>query len=238
MATKRLFTFGCSFTNYHWSTWADCLAPEYDSFENWGQPGGGNHYIFNSVMEADQRHRFTDGDTVVVCWSSVDREDRYVEGQWHTPGNAHFATNIFNPEYLKTHWDERGWLIRDLAYIKAVKTLLESRQGVCWKFLSMEDITMLTCSENNIDDLIQLYKDVIDAIHPSYDRTLFKDTGWPNRNGNSHPSPAQHLAYLDIVLPGWVTLQETRTRIAEETARFESINYAVEGGNIHTVRRL
>lgn len=238
MATKRLFTFGCSFTNYHWSTWADCLAPEYDSFENWGQPGGGNHYIFNSVMEADQRHRFTDGDTVVVCWSSVDREDRYVEGQWHTPGNAHFATNIFNPEYLKTHWDERGWLIRDLAYIKAVKTLLESRQGVCWKFLSMEDITMLTCSENNIDDLIQLYKDVIDAIHPSYDRTLFKDTGWPNRNGNSHPSPAQHLEYLDIVLPGWVTLQETRTRIAEETARFESINYAVEGGNIHTVRRL
>ena len=77
-------------------------------------------------MEADQRHRFTDGDTVVVCWSSVDREDRYVEGQWHTPGNAHFATNIFNTEYLKTHWDERGWLIRDLAYIKAVKTLLES----------------------------------------------------------------------------------------------------------------
>jgi len=238
MSTKRLFTFGCSFTNYHWSTWADCLAPEYDSFENWGQPGGGNHYIFNSVMEADQHHQFTSGDTVVVCWSSVDREDRYVEGQWHTPGNAHFATNVFNPEYLKTHWDERGWLIRDLAYIKAVKILLESRQGVRWKFLSMEDITVLTCSENNIDDLIQLYKDVIDAIHPSYDRTLFKDTGWPNRNGNSHPSPAQHLEYLDTVLPGWVTLQETRTRIAEETARFESIGYIVEGRDIQTVRRL
>jgi hypothetical protein len=45
---SRLFTFGCSFTNYRWSTWADCLAPEFDYFENWGQSGGGNHYIFNS----------------------------------------------------------------------------------------------------------------------------------------------------------------------------------------------
>jgi len=42
---SRLFTFGCSYTNYRWSTWADCLAPEFDYFENWGQSGGGNHYI-------------------------------------------------------------------------------------------------------------------------------------------------------------------------------------------------
>ena len=42
---SRLFTFGCSFTNYRWSSWADCLAPEFDYFENWGQAGGGNHYI-------------------------------------------------------------------------------------------------------------------------------------------------------------------------------------------------
>jgi hypothetical protein len=67
----RLFTFGCSFTNYRWSTWADCLAPEFDYFENWGQSGAGNHYIFNSMMEADQRHQFDEGDTVIVCWTNV-----------------------------------------------------------------------------------------------------------------------------------------------------------------------
>jgi hypothetical protein len=241
MSTKRLFAFGCSFTNYYWSTWADCLAPEYDSFENWGQPGGGNHYIFNSVMEADQRHLFTNGDVVIVCWTSVDREDRYVEGRWHTPGNAHFAINVYNPEYLKTHWDERGWLIRDLAYIKSVKTLLETRPGVHWKFLSMEGISPIPWPEDNhesLQDVMQLYQDVIEAIHPSYDQTVFKDTGWPNRNGNSHPSPAQHLEYLDTVLPGYVTLSKTRNRIAEETANLESIGYAVENNNKQTIKRL
>ena len=241
MSTKRLFVFGCSFTNYCWSTWANCLAPEYDSFENWGQPGGGNHYIFNSVMEADQRHRFTTGDTIIVCWTSVDREDRYVEGQWHTPGNAHFAINVYNPEYLKTHWDERGWLIRDLAYIKSVKTLLETRPGVQWKFLSMEEISPIPWPEDNhesLQDVMQLYRDVIESIHPSYDQTVFKDTGWPNRNGNSHPSPAQHLEYLDTVLPGYVTLSETRNRIAEETANLESVDYAVESNTNQTIKRL
>ena len=71
---SRLFAFGCSFTNYRWSTWADCLAPEFDSFENWGQAGAGNHYIFNSVMECDQRHNFGAGDTVVVCWLERSRQ--------------------------------------------------------------------------------------------------------------------------------------------------------------------
>ena len=83
-------------------------------------------------MEADQRRRFGPGDTIVVCWTSIDREDRYVDHRWHTPGNAFFATNVFNPEYLKTHIDERGYLIRDLALIKGVKTLLEARPGIRW----------------------------------------------------------------------------------------------------------
>ena len=71
---SRLFAFGCSFTNYRWSTWADCLAPEFDNFENWGQSGAGNEFIFNSVMEADQRQQFGTGDTVIVCWTTSTRD--------------------------------------------------------------------------------------------------------------------------------------------------------------------
>jgi len=64
---SRLFAFGCSFTNYSWSTWADCLAPEFDYFENWGQSGAGNDFIFNSVMECDQRYNFGANDTVLCA---------------------------------------------------------------------------------------------------------------------------------------------------------------------------
>ena len=200
---SRLFTFGCSFTNYRWSTWADCLAPEFDSFENWGQSGAGNEFIFNSVMEADQRQQFGPQDTVMVCWTTSIREDRYVNERWHTLGNM-FSCPIYNKDYLATHVDERGLLIKTLAYIKAVKTLLENRQ-VQWKFLSVDQV-----------DSLNIYQDVIDSIAPSYHDVLFKN-GWPDRNGDPHPSPAEHLAYLDTVLPGWVTKESTRVIMQQES---------------------
>jgi len=195
--------FGCSFTNYRWSTWADVLAPEFDSFENWGQSGAGNEFIFNSVMEADQRQNFGPQDTVIVCWTTATREDRYIDGRWHTLGNM-FSCPIYNKDYLATHIDEQGLLIKTLAYIKAVKTLLESRQ-VPWRFLSMDRL-----------DSLNIYQDVVDCILPSY-RTVMFQKGWPDRNGDPHPSPEEHLAYLDAVLPGWVTKQSTRVIMHEES---------------------
>ena len=200
---RRLFAFGCSFTNYRWSTWADCLAPEFDSFENWAQSGAGNEFIFNSVMEADQRQLFGPNDTVVVCWTTPTREDRYVQGRWHTLGNM-FSCPIYNKEYLENHIDERGLLIKTLTYIKAVKTLLESRK-THWQFLSIDEF-----------DSLNIYQDVVDSILPSYKAVLFPN-GWPNRDSDPHPSPEEHLAYLDAVLPGWVTKQSTRVIMREES---------------------
>ena len=216
---KRLFTFGCSFTNYCWSTWADCLAPEFDYFENWGKGGGGNHYIFNSVMEADQRHSFGPDDTVVVCWTSIDREDRYIQNRWHTPGNAYFAETVYHPDYLRSHIDERGFLIRDLAYIKAVKTLLENRPGTIWKFLSMVELMARPKPDDDVSlhrDVMRLYSDVLDNVLPGYDKTVFLNN-WPKPGDDPHPSPAEHLAYLDVVLPGWVTKESTRVKMHEES---------------------
>jgi hypothetical protein len=209
----RLFTFGCSFTNYRWSTWADCLAPEFDYFENWGQSGGGNHYIFNSVMECDQRHNFGSGDTVIVCWTSFARDDRYVDGRWHTLGNM-FSSPIYTAEYLKTHVEERGYLIRDLAFIKAVKTLLDARPGIIWKFLSMAELVDSRTSLHR--DASGLYSDVLDSIAPGFDQTVFLNN-WPKSGDDPHPSPAEHLAYLDTVLPGWVTKEDTRVKMYNES---------------------
>ena len=215
---RRLFTFGCSFTNYRWSTWADCLAPEFDYFENWGQAGAGNHYIFNSVMECDHRNAFNSNDTVVVCWTGIHRDDWYVNRRWQTLGNMHTCP-IYNPEYLKTHVDDRGYLIRDLAFIKGVKTLLENRPGLTWKFFSMSEIASVPPEwdhEHELYDVLKLYADIFHGIEPSYQKVLFND-GWPDRNGDPHPSPEEHLAFLDAVLPGWVTKESTRVKMHEES---------------------
>jgi hypothetical protein len=216
---SRLFTFGCSFTNYRWSTWADCLAPEFDYFENWGQSGAGNHYIFNSVMEADQRHRFGAGDTVIVCWTNVMREDRYTD-RWQTLGNI-ATCPIYDPGYVRDAITERGCLIRDIAMIKATANFLKNCTGVTSKFLAMCDIMnprQFDYSSGD-QDIFDLYSTVLNNIMPSYQTVLYP-TGWKHSD-DPHPTPAEHLAYLDAVLPGWVTSAETRVKIAHETANLQ-----------------
>jgi hypothetical protein len=119
-----------------------------------------------------------------------------------------FASPIYREDYLKTHVDERGYLIRDLAYVKAVKTLLE-RSQVAWRFLSM-------CAFPTYTDVTELYSDVLDCVLPGYDQIVFLNT-WPKPGADPHPSPAEHLAYLDAVLPGWVTKPETRVKMHEDS---------------------
>ena len=218
---SRLFAFGCSFTNYRWSTWADCLAPEFDYFENWGQSGAGNHYIFNSVMEADQRHHFGAGDTVVVCWTNVMREDRYTD-RWQTLGNI-TTCPIYDPKYVRDAITERGCLIRDIALIKATANFLNNCTDVTSKFLSMCDIMnpkQFDYSPGD-QDIFDLYQPVLNNIMPSYQQVLYP-AGWKHSD-DPHPTPAEHLAYLDAVLPGWVTKAETRVKIAHETANLQKI---------------
>lgn len=81
---KRLFTFGCSFTNYVWPTWADIIA--YDQqieFHNKGKGGAGNTFIASSILESDLKYKFTDTDLILVNWTTWQREDRVdSEGHW------------------------------------------------------------------------------------------------------------------------------------------------------------
>jgi hypothetical protein len=192
------------------------LAPEFNYFENWGQAGGGNHYIFNSVMEADQRHNFGASDTVIVCWTNVMREDRYTD-RWQTLGNV-TTCSIYNESYVRDAISERGCLIRDLAMVKATQVLLKQKRNVRWQFLSMCPIGNLQQFDDNVSghqDVLALYQGVLNNIMPSYREIVFQQ-GWRS-SGDPHPTPTEHLAYLDAVLPGWVTKTETRVKMHEES---------------------
>lgn len=232
---SRLLTFGCSFTNYHWSTWADILAPEYDCFHNWGSPGGGNHYIFNSLMEADQHHKFGPGDTVIVCWTNVMREDRYVDGRgWITLGNI-TTSKIYTKEFVADLVTERGCAIRDLAMIKAAKVLLESRPGVNWKFLSMCPLQQIDAYDTKTIecyDVFDLYRDVVDCVLPSYMEVLGQNYWITNKDQrlnygeghpDYHPTPLEHLKYIETVLPESVISQSTRNSIIAESQNLRKI---------------
>lgn len=228
---SRLFTFGCSFTNYRWPTWADLLGTQFAHYQNWAQSGAGNHFIFNSLIEANQRHSLGESDTVLVCWTNVMREDRYTD-RWQTLGNI-TSCPIYNKDYVRAAVTERGSLIRDLAMIQAAKTVLE-QTGATWRFLSVCDlgnVHQFDDTETPDQDVLNVYRDALDIMLPSFRSTVFAQ-GWRNQ-GDPHPTPLEHLQYLDAVLPGWMTNCKLRVKIANEAK-----NLTMTQSGLSTVTRL
>jgi hypothetical protein len=230
---KRLFTFGCSFTNYLWPTWADIVAEDIPYYENWGRQGAGNLYIFNAIMEAHNRHTFTKDDLIIVMWSNKNREDRYVLNNWIvTPGAQ--LEKTYGKQWIKKFYDERGYMIRDLALIQATQLFLDTLESD-WINMSINPFTngdvnkiqatapeyivgtadwnqviiqlhQGTISELFLNyDVIDCYKNVFLKLQPSVFNILqdpkeYRLRGRPN-NGDSHPTPAEILKYLDLIFP-------------------------------------
>lgn len=178
---QRLFAFGCSFTRYCWPTWADIIGKQFNYYQNWGQPGAGNQYIFNSLVECHLKNQITPNDTVCIMWSNVSREDRYVKGQWVTPGNI-YTQAVYDQKFIKTLTDTRGYYIRDLATIHATKLVLD-QIGCRYIFLSMVPLRNPMQYEkadvsDKIGDLLEYYQSTVDLIRPSVFEVVFNNDWW------------------------------------------------------------
>jgi hypothetical protein len=205
---SRLFTFGCSFTQYIWPTWADILGFHYSFYENWGRSGAGNQYIFNAIIECDLKYNLKATDLVCIMFTNFCREDRYVQNQWISPGNI-FSQSTYDSKFVRQFADIRGYYIRDLATIYAIDKLL-THIG-CKKFyFSMVDITNPYQYEHNdisdeLDDLIAAYQPVIDKILPSFHKTVFNYDWYsrPDYNFLSWTLLPGVLNYYNIKDPTW-----------------------------------
>jgi hypothetical protein len=100
---KRLITFGCSFTDYSWPTWADIIALDQDcEYENWAQGGGGNQQIARRALYRHSRGiDYTD--TVMIQWTSITREDRWLNNRWVCEGSV--ATSpTYSKDFFEQYW--------------------------------------------------------------------------------------------------------------------------------------
>lgn len=180
--SQRLFTFGCSFTQYKWPTWADILGQQFNHYENWGRVGAGNQFIFNSLIECQLKNQLTQTDTVGIMWTNVAREDRYVNNEWVIPGNIYTQTT-YSQDFIKKFCDIRGYYIRDLATIHATKLLLD-HIGCQYFFLSMVPVLNhlqydnVTDTNEVCDDLLPYYQETLDIVHPSIFEVVFNNDWW------------------------------------------------------------
>lgn len=189
MEKPRIFTFGCSFTHFiAWPTWADILKKEYNKtheVQNWGKSGACNYYIFNSIIECDVKNQINKDDIVIVMWTSVNRESRYVSGKWITPGNIYNNNGVYPDEFVNHLADERGFALRDFSLAHAIDGFL-SKIGCKYYFLSMID---LDNSQEKNQDLVKKYHKTLAKIRSSVFKTIFNEQwGNPPNVLKNHPN--------------------------------------------------
>ena len=216
---KRLFAFGCSFTKYFWSCWPEIVGEDLDiPFYNYGQSGAGNQYIANMIIQADLQHKFTEDDLVMVCWTNVSREDKWVNGAWTTPGNIYTQT-VYHSDYVKKWADPLGYLLRDCATISLVNGYLQNT-NCQYHFFSMCDLHhTFDLNENNKinDNMNDVYQRLCDMYNHILMMPSFYDLVWHNDIheykfksmkqiygdyfDDGHPSPLDHLNFLRCLFP-------------------------------------
>lgn len=238
---KRFYAFGCSFTQYNWPTWSDIIGADFDVYENWGSCGSGNHLIFNRVIECNQINRFTENDTVIVQWTNYFREDRWLDltqASWHhkswgdrtgwmNPGNL-ATQNFYDEDFVKKYaiGHEKGFFIRDMAYITAIRHLLENTKCK-WRFISMVPMTntdQYTKSALRFSDVEQRYQDTLALIEPSFLEVVFNND-WHSRRpfghiNDLHPLPLEHLEYVEKIMPDLYISQAVKDYLAHVQQQF------------------
>ena len=217
----RLFTFGCSFTKYIWPTWADILGREYDEFYNYGMSGGGNLFIFDSLVEAIARHNINKHDTVAIMWTNVTRDDRYSENHngWLKYGNIHTAEGYLTEDFIEKFITVRGCYVRDMPLLFAAYKLL-TNTGCKFYFTSMVDIDSpeqySLKKATNITDVFSVYNEAIKIVKPSIHKTIF-NYKWNSRfkKQDPHPHPIDYLEYIEKILPEFNISDDTKTWVKE-----------------------
>jgi hypothetical protein len=261
---QRLFTFGCSFTNYHYPTWADIVATGFDEYQNWGKPGAGNNFILNSLIECHSRNVLNKDDTVIILWSGLARTDYYQINHWGHLHNQYFDSKNKNTTYSCP----QGYEILSYAWFISAIMLL-NQLNVNWKMFHWQQFDTDT-------DSYKLYQDLLcNLTHAPFNENTHKykkiqiteyvlaenlyarlsGPSWPKLNSiidrtfidlpfspnikdecykflqmldkelasskrytediDLHPSPLQHLSWVQKFLPDYTVDQKTIDWVAD-----------------------
>lgn len=243
-----IWTFGCSFTEYFWPTWADILIKHastlgHDGY-NLGRCDAGNQFIASRIWECNAKYSFAPDDYVFICWSSFNREDRFVSesengrGNWVNPGNI-ASQGIYKNEFIKNWADERHYAMRDCMLITSTLKALDSLgvKVINWTMnpYLQPDTSNAFHSSNSVQEVIKTYNicfkypsmmefmDTLDQSIRLHD-TKYKNrlrVSWDGRDPivEFHPSPAEHLNYLQSFIckdiPWATSLSSEAVELAE-----------------------
>lgn len=194
MQYKRIFTFGCSWTNYLWPTWADMIRYSTDiPVENWGVAGIGNVGIMHRMLECDLINKFTDEDLIITQWTNWTREDRVLQGDnWLAGGNV-FNNRYYDSKFIERYWSWDNDVVKNAgAIISANKMFNIAYQFNMLPYKEKETTTELRTAK--VGKLAKLFEGNIPDID------LFpneKNSRFYGRCNDGHPDIETHLYFFN-----------------------------------------
>ncbi len=207
----RIFTFGCSFTDYEWPTWADIILYGNEGY-NVGLSGAGNETILYRVMETHRKFNIDENDTIIIMFTNPIRWD-YINGD--TPKFSQYGqvTTIKElNQYQNKFFTIEGLCYKSYYSIIAIKNFLENN-GVKYLFTSMNNLFQDIDSyfvelelSNELIDLMSYVKENVKFEIPSMYSFLQSNGFIKNRNwgitkkwdgyNDYHPRPTQHFEFV------------------------------------------
>jgi hypothetical protein len=219
---KRLFTFGCSCTNYMFPTWADILIHEYENQGavgyNYGKPGLGNQGIFTTIMRADAVHQFTKDDIIAVVWSSWSREDRFLNNRWEAHGNV-LNNDFYDDYFIKKYWSLENDVISNITAISSARRLFNLQfQG---SIRSVETSTTQNDLLLRALNKVKMPHSLDDVVHDNIKNYTELEKKW--RMFDGHPTVVDYALYAErIVAPalGIKLSDTTKEWVAQQNNEF------------------
>jgi hypothetical protein len=238
---SRLITLGCSYTRYHWPTWADVVGRSFDQFENWGHAGIGNRAIFERLVEVLLFSNPSASDVVIVQWTHPHRFDQHnKDDAWHQgwipKGHIH-GYQRYEDDWIKDYWNEYSYIMHTGNFISAAKSLLE-HQGCRWYFMSSQDLENDFLYSKDFEKYLEVYRS-IDWLPPIGD--WFEKSQHPTRwlkkkispihirdIEDLHPTPIAHYYYADEFLKELLGITLDKEWIDGVEKTLDSIKYYKE----------
>ena len=219
---SRIFTFGCSLTEYAWPTWAVIMS--YDlkrQVYNFAQPGMGNVGIHHMMVYADLIHKFTKDDKILILWSSWSREDRIKNKKWNNGGSV-FRNNFYDRRFLKQHWDIDNDLVKNASAIISVNAMYADIIAWQGSWASVFGTEKCKGYKNNSKNIIEIYErafpkmqiHALDGVEVAFSGLVDDD----------HPDVKRHLQFTkDVIMPSL-----GKTIDVDTETRFQQIHDDIE----------
>jgi hypothetical protein len=231
----RLFTFGCSFTQYMWPTWAHIVG--YDmgiEFHNFALAGLGNVGIQHRIVEADLKYNFQEDDIIMIMWTSWCREDRVKNGTWMPAGSILNLNDVYDHKFVKKYWDYSNDIVKNSTAIITVNKMYKNNikwQGSGFPLHHTEGEKPIQSKQEQ--QLIKFYQKSIPKIsHVNTTKTDMDKIAFESIL-DCHPDVEEHLSIVEEHVYKKLNLtikQETKDEFlkVQETIKTYFTNYKIK----------